>query len=47
LLEKIEVLEDENKALRISVEATRDAKQQDLKMYHQLLDNARRDLENQ
>jgi hypothetical protein len=45
LLDRIEILKDENDALRISIQAALDAKQEDLKMYQLLLDNARKNIE--
>jgi hypothetical protein len=47
LLDRIEILKDENEALKISIQAALDAKQEDLKMYQSLLDNARKSLENE
>jgi hypothetical protein len=46
-IDKIDVLRDENEALKLSIQATLDSKQQDLKMYQHLLDNARREIENE
>jgi hypothetical protein len=45
LLDKYEILKDENEALKISIKTALDEKAADLKIYQQLLDESRQQLD--
>jgi hypothetical protein len=45
LKQKLELSEDENMALKVTVEATTEAKSRDYKMFTRLLDQARSEIE--